>query len=155
MELLTKIMKMKLRSAPCRNKGFVLDGYPRSLQEANLLFLPDADAANQGDDEEENEEDLPEGESKPPKVLDETTKPDHVIQLRCSKDKCTQRCKGLSADEFVEGHNDADSFERRWKLHTIINDTDVEKILAPTEFYLGTEILDIPEDVAGKNLLKL
>jgi hypothetical protein len=40
-ELLTKMVKMKLRTPQCRNKGFILDGYPRTLEESKALFGPD------------------------------------------------------------------------------------------------------------------
>lgn len=44
-----QLVKDKLKSIPCQNQGFILDGYPESLQQANDLFasemhpLPDSD----------------------------------------------------------------------------------------------------------------
>jgi adenylate kinase len=66
-----RLVKAKLRSAACRNKGFVIDGYPRTLAESRALFYErrkadgddDNDGHNEGDndggdgDEEEKEND--------------------------------------------------------------------------------------------------
>jgi adenylate kinase len=37
-ELLTQIYKIKLMSPPCQNQGYVLDGYPKTLEQAKDLF---------------------------------------------------------------------------------------------------------------------
>ena len=31
-------VKEKLKSMPCQNQGFVLDGFPKTYEEAQLLF---------------------------------------------------------------------------------------------------------------------
>ncbi|KAF7651825.1 hypothetical protein LDENG_00104690 [Lucifuga dentata] len=37
-QLLVKVMKNKLMSNPCRNQGFVLDGFPKTYEQAKALF---------------------------------------------------------------------------------------------------------------------
>ncbi len=37
-EILTQIFKIKLMSPPCQNQGYVLDGYPKTLEQAQSLF---------------------------------------------------------------------------------------------------------------------
>lgn len=37
-EMLTQIFKIKLTSPPCQNQGYVLDGYPKTLEQAQSLF---------------------------------------------------------------------------------------------------------------------
>ena len=37
-ELLTQIYKLKLMSPPCQNQGYILDGYPKTLEQAQNLF---------------------------------------------------------------------------------------------------------------------
>jgi len=37
-EILTQIFKIKLLSPPCQNQGYVLDGYPKTLEQAQSLF---------------------------------------------------------------------------------------------------------------------
>lgn len=38
-EMLYRLVKMQMNSAACKNKGFILDGYPRNLTDAKNLFL--------------------------------------------------------------------------------------------------------------------
>ena len=38
-EILYKIVKMHMDSAACKNKGFILDGYPRTFNDAKSIFL--------------------------------------------------------------------------------------------------------------------
>jgi adenylate kinase len=37
-DTLTKCLRDKLLSKPCRNQGFVLDGFPTKLEEATALY---------------------------------------------------------------------------------------------------------------------
>jgi hypothetical protein len=37
-ETLTQIFKMKLMSPPCQNQGYILDGYPKTFDQAHSLF---------------------------------------------------------------------------------------------------------------------
>ena len=48
--LLARIVRRRLADSDCRNTGFVLDGFPRSADEASALFLlpPDTAAAAEG-----------------------------------------------------------------------------------------------------------
>jgi len=62
-ELLVECLKLKLGENDCRNRGYILDGYPRVYRGAQSSFLKkvikyDAD----GEIIEEEEEELPEGE---------------------------------------------------------------------------------------------
>uniref|UniRef100_A0A8C2XIR8 Adenylate kinase 7b n=1 Tax=Cyclopterus lumpus TaxID=8103 RepID=A0A8C2XIR8_CYCLU len=41
-QLLVKVVKKKLRSNPCRNQGFVLDGFPKTYEQAKELFFGEA-----------------------------------------------------------------------------------------------------------------
>ncbi|CAL8104023.1 unnamed protein product [Calicophoron daubneyi] len=42
-ETLIRLLIQKLLTRPCQNQGFVLDGFPKTLQQAELLFRPDPD----------------------------------------------------------------------------------------------------------------
>ncbi|CAI2722471.1 unnamed protein product [Schistosoma spindalis] len=42
-ETLIRLLVQKLLSKPCQNQGFILDGFPKTLQQAELLFKPDPD----------------------------------------------------------------------------------------------------------------
>lgn len=38
-DILHDLVKIQLNSAACQNKGFILDGYPRSVEDANSIFM--------------------------------------------------------------------------------------------------------------------
>jgi adenylate kinase family enzyme len=38
-EILYRLLKLQMNSAACRNKGFILDGYPRNINDAKNIFL--------------------------------------------------------------------------------------------------------------------
>ncbi|KAA0185607.1 Adenylate kinase 7 [Fasciolopsis buskii] len=42
-ETIIRLLMQKLLSKPCQNQGFVLDGFPKSLEQAEMLFRPDPD----------------------------------------------------------------------------------------------------------------
>jgi adenylate kinase len=111
-QILTKIIKTKLRSPPCRNRGFVLDGYPRTLEEAKLLFTLD-------DDEEISVSDTTEDNKLPDQPLslrkDESTIATRVIRLEVNEDTAKNRSINMSDSLIVPKHNDQDGFARRWK----------------------------------------
>lgn len=38
-DILYKIVKMHMNTAACKNKGFIIDGYPRTQADAKSIFL--------------------------------------------------------------------------------------------------------------------
>lgn len=38
-DIIYRLVKLQMQSAACRNKGFILDGYPRNLNDAKEIFL--------------------------------------------------------------------------------------------------------------------
>ncbi|KAK3563495.1 hypothetical protein QTP86_030362 [Hemibagrus guttatus] len=53
-----QIMKNKLKTTACRNQGFVLDGFPKTYEQAKELFCAEVDQAK--DDRSRNKEIIPE-----------------------------------------------------------------------------------------------
>ncbi|XP_044231976.1 adenylate kinase 7 [Thunnus albacares] len=47
-QLLVKVMKDKLMSKPCRNQGFVLDGFPKTYEQAKELFYAEDHESEDG-----------------------------------------------------------------------------------------------------------
>jgi adenylate kinase family enzyme len=37
--IIYKLIKLQMSSAACKNKGFILDGYPRNINDAKSIFL--------------------------------------------------------------------------------------------------------------------
>ncbi|KAL6095707.1 ak7 [Pungitius sinensis] len=79
--LVFDILKEKLNSKPCRNQGFVLDGFPKSYEQGRLIFS-DEDTENQGL--------MP---KKP--VYNKMITPEHVFVLNATDDFLTKRAQEL------------------------------------------------------------
>ncbi|XP_072218252.1 adenylate kinase 7-like [Leuresthes tenuis] len=77
------ILQEKLNSKPCRNQGFVLDGFPKTYSQANMNFSAE-DTENQDSDLMST---IPQ--------YDKLTTPEHVFELDASDDFLTKRVQGL------------------------------------------------------------
>ncbi|KAM8832109.1 adenylate kinase 7-like isoform 2-T2 [Spinachia spinachia] len=79
--LVLDILKEKLNSKPCRNQGFVLDGFPKSYEQARLIF---------SDEGTENQDLMP-----PKPLYNKEITPEHVFVLNATDDFLTKRAHGL------------------------------------------------------------
>ena len=95
-EIVIKILRKKLMLNICRNRGYILDGYPRGYKNAFNLFNEDTDEAKTPDDPTKY------------KILDEIM-PNIVIRLdNCDDDFIRQRMKALN-----DINNDPEEIQRR------------------------------------------
>jgi len=108
-ELLTQIFKLKLLSPPCQNQGYVLDGYPKSFDQAVGLF------GATGEEEEEAGEDR-----KPP--VNERLIPEYVVLLEASENFLLGRVKNLPERAVSGTHNTESEFQRRLKAYNDLGD---------------------------------
>lgn len=125
--LLCRLVKQRLTSPECRNKGYVLDGFPRSKQEARLLF--GLNTAADGDEEPPiddtaaaaaSSDDAASGDAPPPETFtpDPAVWPDRVLSLdSISESICQQHAQQLSDDAVVTGHSDLAGLTRRTNNH--------------------------------------
>jgi adenylate kinase len=151
--LLTRLIKNKLTSPVCRNKGFVLDGYPRTLEEAKLLFAKPLSEGEEYEEEEEPEQVFDEGEEGGEEGKGENLKPQdpntqltRLITLDVSEDTSAQRMKELPTEEYIKAHNDDEGFRRRFARY--IYTMDEESNTNPLSWGYGVERLDVSEEVA-------
>ncbi|XP_036405208.1 adenylate kinase 7-like [Megalops cyprinoides] len=85
-----QIMRDKLNSKPCRNQGFVLDGFPKTYEQAKELFYGE---------EEEPEEPRPKIPLFDPKII-----PEYVFALDATDEFLKDRVQNLP-ESVVEGTN--------------------------------------------------
>ncbi|KAM3861478.1 adenylate kinase 7-like [Diretmus argenteus] len=79
--LVIQILQEKLNSQPCRNQGFVLDGFPKTYDQAKSIFS----------DEDTENQDL---KSKAP-VYNKKITPEHVFALDASEEFLERRVRDL------------------------------------------------------------
>ena len=144
-----KLMQQKLTENDCRNRGYILDGFPRSFVDAQYVFLKRKKKTITNDEgevvtdpEDEPEEESADEEEEPPEEeegaeekkeknydnyeTDKTIIPSSFVQLEGDDDFLKNRVKELP-QETVEGThwNDAD-MDRRLKDYRAVNNSEVE-----------------------------
>ncbi|KAJ3295038.1 Adenylate kinase 7 [Borealophlyctis nickersoniae] len=92
-------LRDKLRSMPCRNQGYVLDGYPNTVDEAKEVFKSD------NEDDTKEEKILPTG--------DPLLTPDVVISLEASDDFIKERIMNLPESAIAGTKNSEEALTRR------------------------------------------
>ncbi|KAJ3218844.1 Adenylate kinase 7 [Dinochytrium kinnereticum] len=131
-------VKEKLKSMPCRNQGYVLDGFPANLEEAGNLF--------KGSNEEEAKE-----ERAFPSA-DEAIVPDYIISLEASDDFIKERVMNIP-EASLEHKNTEEVLIRRLEEYrnqnteenTVLNffdELEIHPFIVPTESRSFESILD-------------
>ncbi|NWR01811.1 KAD7 kinase, partial [Paradoxornis webbianus] len=129
-EYLIKIMKDKLMSMPCRNQGYVLDGYPETYEQAMELFK---------DDEEEEEE---EAKDKMPQ-FNEIIIPEFVFSLIASDEFLKNRVINLPEIEVVGTHYTEKQFLQSLKHFRKLNTDDTTVLNYFDELEIHPQFIDI------------
>ena len=117
-ELVREAVQRKLQTPACRNQGWVLDGYPATRAEAELLFDVDRVPV----------EGEPPAEDEPPPTQDPPTKPvpvpETVFSLSASKEFLQKRIAALTEEEATAMGQTADEFEAAYEEFEKENPTD-------------------------------
>lgn len=140
------LMRAKLNENACRNRGYILDGYPRTFKDAQKVFLIKKKKFVQNEDgemveaeeeeeepdsaEEEGDEPVPEEEKKEKDYSnfepDPAITPSSLLRLDAEDDFLKQRVKELPEEKVQGTHlNDAD-LDRRLKAYREANNSAVD-----------------------------
>ncbi|KAG9481129.1 hypothetical protein GDO78_010399 [Eleutherodactylus coqui] len=106
-----RFMKEKLRSMPCQNQGYVLDGYPKTYEQAKELFN-----SEEGEEEEESRSKVPR--------FDKTITPEYVISLDASDEFLKNRVINLPESTVAGTHYEQDRFLRALATFHVSKDDD-------------------------------
>eukprot|EP00742_Colponemidia_sp_Colp-10_P000791 GILJ01000857.1.p1 GENE.GILJ01000857.1~~GILJ01000857.1.p1 ORF type:complete len:699 (-),score=133.23 GILJ01000857.1:66-2090(-) len=120
-ELLIRIFQWRLKDNVCRNRGYVLDGYPRTHNDAKVLFtqvqpepIPGSDSDLEDEEEaEEVPEDEEDGVKEKKDEVNFVALPNHVILLKASDEFLRTRVQELPQAEVEGTHNTEEGLYRR------------------------------------------
>nr|XP_003463054.1 adenylate kinase 7 [Cavia porcellus] len=110
-QYIIRFVKEKLKSMPCRNQGYILDGFPKTYDQAKDLF-------NQEDEEEEDEI---RGKEFP---VDKLILPEFVCGLDASDEFLKERVINLPESVVVGTHYTQDHFLRALSNYRDMNTED-------------------------------
>jgi len=128
-----KFFTEKLKSMPCQNQGFILDGFPKTMEQAKLLF-------SLGEDEDDLEEREKEFD------YDETLMPEYLISLNTSDDFLRNRVMNLPETAVTGTHNTEEGLHRRLTDFRNTNTEDETVLNYFDELEIHPENLDITQD---------
>ncbi|KAI8618987.1 hypothetical protein BC830DRAFT_1226450 [Chytriomyces sp. MP71] len=111
-EFVLNFVKEKLRSMPCRNQGYILDGFPGTIEEAANIFKPNDDDVK--DDKAPN--------------IDELTAPEYVFTLEVADEFIKERAMNLPEASAADTKNSEEALLRRLEEFRVSN-TDETTVL--------------------------
>ncbi|TNN15195.1 Adenylate kinase 7 [Schistosoma japonicum] len=143
-ETLIRLLVQKLLSKPCQNQGFILDGFPKTLEQAELLFRPDPE-----DEDILNNDNIPQSHR--------FITPHFVVHLIGSNNLVLRRFES----QFIGSNLDptkANVMLPSWKT-CLIGDKYIPKHLSTnskqqTSLQNETEQTESPEEVADSKQLE-
>ncbi|WAR18490.1 KAD7-like protein [Mya arenaria] len=109
-----RFMRDKLLSMPCQNQGFILDGFPKTMDQAKELF--------QAEDDDEPEEAAKGGS------FNKLIMPEFIVSLEATDEFLKNRIMNLPESQVVDTHNTEEGLVRRLEAYRSIN-TEDETIL--------------------------
>ncbi|KAM8920832.1 adenylate kinase 7 [Pelodytes ibericus] len=128
-----KFFREKLKSKPCQNQGYVLDGYPKTYEQAKELF-----SLEEGGEEEESRGKAP--------LFDKTITPDYVISLDASDDFLKNRVINLPESVVAGTHYAQDRFLRALVTFRDLNTEDETVLNYFDEAEIHPQHIDLSKD---------
>jgi adenylate kinase len=131
-DLVSQIIKKKLKDNLCRNRGYILDGYPRGFSDANMIFY-DVDPEKAEDDPTRF-------------VLIEDILPNSVVRLEgASDDFLKNRVKMMPEHLLLNTHYNEEGMIRRLLSYRTLNES-TKGDLSLSDFFLKNKSEILPLD---------
>ncbi|XP_064515167.1 adenylate kinase 7 isoform X2 [Pseudopipra pipra] len=131
-QFIVTIVKDKLKSMPCKNQGYVLDGFPETYSQAMELF--------RAEDDDEEEEEI---KSKIPRCHKIIT-PEFVFSLTASDEFLINRVTNLPESVVAGTHYTQDKFPPSLKLFRDSNTDDTTVLNYFDELEIHPQFIDVP-----------
>jgi adenylate kinase len=125
-DILFKLLQERLNENACRNRGYVLDGFPRTYNNAQYIFLKWEIKKDEDDNDIEAPE-LGEDEVQTFKgyVVDKSIFPSSVIVLEGDDQFLVDRMMQLPEKMIAGTHYNAEDMERRLEAYRLANNSSV------------------------------
>jgi len=124
-DVLHQLVKIQLNSAGCQNKGFIMEGYPRTYDDCKQVFMDKHVKARAEPPAEGEEEPEPEYEF----TINQKVVPQYTIALEADDASLIARAKELPAEKLEGSHwNDA-GMARRLKDYRAKNPEDSKETI--------------------------
>ncbi|KGL90465.1 Adenylate kinase 7, partial [Charadrius vociferus] len=142
-QYVVKFVKDKLKSMPCRNQGYVLDGFPETYDQAKDLFNLESE-----DEEEEIKGKIPK--------CDKLITPEFVISLTASDKFLINRIINLPESVVAGTHYTQDRFLQSLNLFRELNTEDETVLNYFDELEIHPQFVDVAkfEDPENRLILK-
>lgn len=121
-DLVSEIVKWKLNSNICRNRGYILEGWPRKFEDAKRLFTKEDES------------------------LDKDIYPDSVIIIKATNEFLIARAKSMPEQMVVGTHYNDEGMKRRLQAFRDANIPDKQPLI---EYFIShkSETLEIEASV--------
>ncbi|NXO59463.1 KAD7 kinase, partial [Aramus guarauna] len=142
-QYVVKFVKDKLRSMPCRNQGYVLDGFPETYDQAKDLFNLESE-----DEEEEIKGKIPK--------CDKLIIPEFVISLTASDEFLINRIINLPERIVAGTHYTQDRFLQSLNVFRELNTDDKTVLNYFDELEIHPQFIDVAkfEDPENRFIIK-
>lgn len=128
-DILYKLLQIHLNRNDCRNRGYILDGFPRTFKDAQNIFLyrPKKIDPETGEEEEFEEEELEEGQEKSFEgyVVDDKIYPSSCIVLNGDDKVLLNRVRDLPESAVQGTTYNSLEMARRLKTYRTANNSEV------------------------------
>ena len=128
-DILYKLLQIHLNRNDCRNRGYILDGFPRTFKDAQNIFLyrPKKIDPETGEEEEFEEEELEEGQEKSFEgyVVDDKIYPSSCIVLNGDDKVLLNRVRDLPESAVQKTTYNSLEMARRLKTYRTANNSEV------------------------------
>ncbi|XP_054684691.1 adenylate kinase 7 isoform X2 [Grus americana] len=143
-QYVVKFVKDKLKSMPCKNQGYVLDGFPETYDQAKDLF----NLENEDDDEEEIKGKIPK--------CDKLIIPEFVISLTASDEFLINRIINLPERIVAGSHYTQDRFLQSLNVFRELNTDDKTVLNYFHELEIHPQFIDVAkfEDPENRFIIK-
>ncbi|XP_002738748.1 adenylate kinase 7-like [Saccoglossus kowalevskii] len=136
-QYIIQFFREKLHSMPCQNQGFILDGYPKTYEQAKELFATD------------EEEEEPEGSKVP--AYDKNIMPEVVISLNAPDEFLKIRVMNLPESVVADTHNTEDGLLRRLSDFRVVNEEDSTVLNYFDELEIHPDHIDATKETDPEN----